>query len=153
MNRINRRSTVLLAAAGLLGASVTGCASSGTATTDEDVGRVMKDPGVNLRAGLPPGAQEVGQKSEAPSWRATERGIIYVYDQNANQLVGTVNMMEGQELVVSGPTGRATLTGNEIHVGKLRAGRIYGLYFLSTPGGADAEGNVFRITPANENNK
>ena len=127
-----------------------GC-QTGPQPGEETGGAANTEAAVNLRAGLPPGVQMVGQHSDTPTWRVSERGIVYIYNQTNNQLVGQVFVREGQELVVSGPEGRATLDGNEVAVGKLVRGRTYGLYFLPTAeAGASAQdqGNLFRITPA-----
>ena len=62
------------AAALALAVGMAGCQSTGSARE----GQVTQDPAVNLRAGIPPAARQVGQEAESPSYRADERGQIYV---------------------------------------------------------------------------
>ena len=147
-NRLRFAAPALAALA--LAGGLAGCQSSGS----KDEGQVTQDPAVNLRAGIPPAARQVGQEAESPSYRAEQSGQLYVYDRTANKVVGTVFVRQGQELIVSGPLGRATLDSNEIQIGRILPGRTYLLYFLPTPeAGADAgqPGDLFRITPAQQN--
>lgn len=132
---------VLLAAALLL---VGGCKSPGNRS---DAAADSSDPPVNLRVGIPPQATEVAEGQGSLEFSPPARGVIYLYDVSANKLRGHYNVHEGQEIVVSPRTGRATLGANEVDVGDLRPNRTYALYYLQI-GSEDDGGGTFRITPA-----
>ena len=145
---------VAVVAAGLLTVAV-GCQPKPKAD-ESTMPQKMETPSVNLRSGVPPEAAQVGQESESPTYKADKSGRLYVYDRTANQLVNSFQMREGQELIISGAEGRATLDSNEVAVNQIKPGRTYVLYFLdptsmgndSSNGGGD-NGSTFRITPAN----
>ena len=144
---------VALLSAGLLVAAV-GCQPTKKPKTDDAaMAQTPPTPPMNLRAGLPPEAQPVGQESENVSYQADKAGRLYLYDRNANKIVNTFQVEKGQTLLVSGDEGRATLNGNEVALNQIMKGRIYALYFLETPNmsGNNADnGNTFKITPAGQ---
>ena len=121
---------------------------------DEDSAAVTAEPGMNIRAGIPPQAEQVAESKNSIEYIAEEPGTIYVYDRNANQVVSQFHMERDQRLLVSGEAGRVTLGGNEMVVSNpLRRNRVYTVYLLPT-GSDDARdtrsnGQGFRIVPDN----
>lgn len=102
----------------------------------------------NLRAGVPPQAQEVAQGTGSISYIASENGQLYLYDANMNRVIGMYNLRPGQELILA-ETGRAAIDGNEVTVsGDLRGSRSYIAYFLPLPEARTAgDDATYRITP------
>ena len=156
MNRSRTRSVLAtalataLASAALLTVAV-GCQNNKTA--DDEAMIDTQNPPPMLRAGLPPEAVQVGQDSESPSYKAESNGRLYVYNRSENKLVNSFQMSKGQQMIVSGQAGRATLDGNEVAVGEIKPGRTYSLFFLDLGGNGGSSSsntdNTFRITPAN----
>lgn len=130
-------------------AGMAGCASSGS--SGDEATAVPAEPGVNLEAGIPQAAEEVLRGTGSLTYLADEPGVLYLYDLNANQVVGQFNVREGQQLIVSGESGRATLGGNEVPTSDLRPNRIYIAYLLPTSSTAQDQsqpaGQGFRIIP------
>ncbi len=125
-----------IAAAGLAGlVMVSGCQSgSSNAQTEEDAA-LLNDP-VNLRAGIPPSAQQVAQGTGSLEFEASSMGQLYLYDLDANRLIGTFFLRPGQSFVV-GSSGRATIDGNEVRVdARLFPARSYIGYFVAGAGPA-----------------
>ena len=120
----------------------------------DDAAVDLKNPPPMLRAGLPTEAQQVGQESESPSYKAESDGRLYVYNRSENKLVNSFQMSKGQELIVSGQSGRVTLDGNEVAAAGIIPGRTYSLFFDTGSAGNSSSSNTdasntFRITPAN----
>ena len=59
-----------------------------------------------------------------------EQGRVFLYDVNQDRVVGRYEMRRGQRLAVDAAAGRATLDGNEVSVGELKAGGSYRIYFM-----------------------
>ena len=138
---------VLLCSLSLL--ALAGCESTGTNDDLAAADATPATPPRNLRAGVPPQAQQVSEGKGSLSYIATESGQVYLYDLHANRLVGNYNLRPGQELILS-ESGRATLDGNEVALnGEVSRSRTYIAYFLPLPAGAGAESDqTYRITPA-----
>ena len=119
----------LLAAGGVL--LVVGCQSGAGASAEESEAAALK-PEDNIRAGLPPDAQEMTSGRGTITYAAHENGTVYLYDLNANAVVGTYHdVAEGDTLRVSGSSQRATLNGNEVVTTTgLRANRTYIVYLV-----------------------
>lgn len=140
----------LLATVGIAG--IVGCATSGSSVDDEAA--LTDEPGELLRVNVPPQAREVERGRGTLTYVADESGIVYLYDLNANNVVGHFNVQEGQTLLVSGNSGRATLAGNEVATDPIRPGRTYVAYFLplrTIPQDQrqTSQGQGFRIIPDN----
>ena len=140
-----------LASAALLTVAV-GCQPN--KKSDSDATAVdLNNPPPMLRSGLPPEAQQVGQEGESPSYKAESDGRLYVYNRSENKLVHAYQMNKGQQFTVSGPSGRATLDGNDVVAGQITPGRTYSLFFAPSGNGNSSSsnnnnGDTFRITPA-----
>ena len=100
-------------------AAAAGCQSSGE-----------KTGGGVLRAGLPPKAEMVQEGSNQIVYSADRPGRIYLYDVTRDQVVERYQVRPGQRFAVDAAAGRATLAGNEVSTGKLKAGDTYQIYFL-----------------------
>lgn len=124
------------------------CESNGSTQTITADETAPGTPRRNLRAGVPPQAQEVAQGTGSISYIASENGQLYLYDANMNRVIGTYNLRPGQELILA-ETGRAAIDGNEVTVrGELRGSRSYIAYFLPLPEARPAgDDNTYRITP------
>lgn len=83
-----------------------------------------------LKAGLPPDAEHVSEGSGQLTFVPEEQGRVFLYDVNQDRVVGRYEMRRGQRLAVDAAAGRATLDGNEVSVGELKAGGTYRIYFL-----------------------
>ena len=161
MNSFTRRvlrpaSLVVLAAGGL---RVAGCATGGASSDEEAQASAMKEPPVNLMLGLPPGVEEEARGTGTLTYEAADHGQVYLYDLNANSVVGNFYMREGQRLIVSGSDGRASLDGNSVTLNsKLSPSRTYIAYLSRATGGpnqqpARTSGSAgFRIVPDNGDN-
>lgn len=115
------KSAALTLASAFLSLSVTaGCQSSGGG---EGGGGMPK-------AGLPPSAERVAEGSGQLTYTAEEQGRVFLYDVNQDRVVGRYEMRRGQRLAVDAAAGRATLDGNEVSVGELKAGGSYRVYFI-----------------------
>ena len=141
-----------------------GCQGGNKRAADEDA-QTLANPDTNLRSGVPQDAVQVGQEGPSPMYKADTLGRLYLYDRTQNRVVNSFSVRPGQELIVSGNEGRATLDGNEVALGSVQRGHTYVLYFLdptnmgeasssssSTPPPAPvqpANPDLFRITPAN----
>ena len=133
--------------------AITGCTAPGGNDADEDAPAVTAEPGLNIRAGIPPQAEQVAESRNSIEYIASQPGTVYVYDRNANQVVSQFHMEESQRLLVSGEAGRVTLGGNEMVVmNPLRRNRVYTVYLLPTGSNQDRDarsGQGFRIVPDN----
>ena len=98
---------------------VAGCQSSGGG-----------DGGGILKAGLPPDAQVVSEGSGQLTFVPEEAGRVFLYDVNADRVVGRYEMRRSQRLAVDAAAGRATLDGNEVAVGEIKPAGSYRIYFL-----------------------
>ncbi len=133
------------AAASLL--SLGGCGSTGTSSTEAEEAMVNAEPPENLRVGIPPQATKVTEGRGTVRYTAPTAGSIYLYDLSGNNTLGQYFVQPGQEFVVSGSAGRATLASNEVQIPNLSASRMYILYFSPAPGSQGDDGQAFRITP------
>ena len=151
--RFLRFATLALGMTGSL--ALAGCAASGNQSGDDEAAAATatREPPLNLRAGVPPTAVEEVTGTNSLDYTAEEMGTLYLYDRNANQMIGQVHVEPGQRLLVSGEAGRATLGGNELATsGSIRRGRTYTVYLLPTGQGeqpAQSSGQGFRIVPDN----
>ena len=142
-----------LASAALLTVTA-GCQQNKKPADDDAAMQPMATPDTNLRSGIPQEAVEVGQQSESPSYTADRDGRLFIYNRSENKLVNAFQMRKGQNMIIAGQEGRATLDGNEVAVNQIMPGRTYTLYFLPSPdsssssGNGSASGDTFRITPA-----
>ncbi len=108
----------------LSAAMVFGCESSG--------GRDGGSGGI-LRAGLPPSAKVVTEGQGQLTYTPEENGRIFVYDVNNDSVIGRFQMRRGQRLAMDGVSGRSTIDGNEVRVGKTKKDGSYQIYFLPDP--------------------
>ena len=141
----------LAAALTLLVFCLAGCASSGS-RADDEIGDPAAPPPENLEIGIPPQAEKVTEARGSVRHTATREGSIYLYDLTANRVVGQYFVQPGQEFIVSGGVGRATLGANELPISGLSANRWYVLYFYPAPqprAAGDSSG-TFRITPVEQ---
>jgi len=109
----------------LAAAAVVGCQSDnggGVTATDAPTG--------SLRAGIPPKAELVVDTGTELKYSPTVAGRVFVYDVAADKTVGRFSTRPGQTLIVNARSGRATIDGNEVLVGDIKAGRNYKIYFL-----------------------
>ena len=124
-----------LLAALSISALAVGCAAGGESASDERQEVASKTPPMNLKVGLPEGVVEKKSGTGSLSYTADQSGTVYLYDLSMNKTVGTFNITEGQELLLSGQSGRATVGGNEIALNeKPSAGRTYIVYMLPRDG-------------------
>jgi len=110
----------------LIAPIVGGCTSNdggNVAATDAPTG--------SLRAGIPPKAELVVDTGTELRYSPTVEGRIFLYDVSADKTVGRFSTRPGQTLIVDARSGRATIDGNEVLVGNVKAGRNYKIYFLA----------------------
>ena len=158
-HRRSLRPLLLLSALAGCGLLVAGCATNASAD-DEAEAQVMKEPPTNLMLGLPPGVEEEARGTGTLTYEAADHGQVYLYDLNANAVVGNFYMREGQRLIVSGADGRASLDGNAVSLSsKLSPSRTYIAYLSRANGSPQRQDRMqgsgsagFRIVPDNGNN-
>ena len=83
-----------------------------------------------LRAGLPPRAQLVVDAGSELDYTAANPGRVFLYDATRDLTVARYQLNQGQRLVVDARAGRATVDGNEVLTGEVKAGNTHKLYFM-----------------------
>lgn len=146
-----------LTAAGLSGLFLlAGCNADGSASASDDETAAKasaREPGINLRVGVPPSATEVSRGTGKVEYTPSESGTVVLYDLTTNQTVGQYYVRPGQTLAVDGASGRAVVSGNEVRVNEtLSTTRTYIVYFQEDASAADSSsdrpnGARFRIVP------
>ena len=120
------RSFITCSALMFVAAALVGCASKeGDSITATDA------PTGSLRAGIPPKAELVVDTGTELKYSPTVTGRVFLYDVSADKTVSRFSMRPGQTLIVDAGSGRATIDGNEVTVGEVKAGRNYKIYFLA----------------------
>ncbi len=110
---------------------IVGCETGGNSDAAEESASARK-PELNIRAGVPTEAQEMTQGTGSLSYTADQSGTLYLYDLNDQSVIKTLHVSEGDRILVSGSSGRATLNGNEVTTTGVRANRTYIAYLVPT---------------------
>lgn len=109
----------------LLGSLISaGCQSgrSGGGGADDSTG--------TLRAGLPLKARLVVDAGSELDYTAANPGRVFLYDATRDRTVGRYHLNQGQRFIVDARAGRATVDGNEVLTGEVKAGNTHKLYFM-----------------------